>query len=434
MKRLAPLAVALALILTPGPTLGHGIWGHIHVTGWAIESLPDGELRDFFAEPEVFNAALFGAAFTDSGYFPQGGEQAAVASAYSEHTHWEPFINDFITWTRLNDPPPWRSLDSRKRVAFLLGCAAHGLQDEIFDSLFLPKVHEHDGKGQDEADPGSDGFMSHENLIRFQPTPYVPMETLLELYAGIDKPITADVIQDAVDLMTLLYVNSDAGPEVAATLYDQYANKLPWAFSHFMDPRVPGSLQSEVLPTAAYLQAVWRRLHGTFSPTEARVATYPAPDGVILGASHASSDAWVTYIYGIGTQVSEGGVTLEGQDGAEVPVTVTGTRWGATYGRLHRVLPAEDLQAGATYTLRVPPGLALIDGSATPDPLTLVFHAPGGDAQPEPEPADETPDESPEDDPGCRAGGSAPGPALILVTWLVWRRRQRLAVACQSPM
>ena len=369
MKRLAPLAVALALILTPGPTLGHGIWGHIHVTGWAIESLPDGELRDFFAEPEVFNAALFGAAFTDSGYFPQGGEQAAVASAYSEHTHWEPFINDFITWIRLNDPPPWRSLDSRKRVAFLLGCAAHGLQDEIFDSLFLPKVHEHDGKGQDEADPGSDGFMSHENLIRFQPTPYVPMETLLELYAGIDKPITADVIQDAVDLMTLLYVNSDAGPEVAATLYDQYANKLPWAFSHFMDPRVPGSLQSEVLPTAAYLQAVWRRLHGTFSPTEARVATYPAPDGVILGASHASSDAWVTYIYGIGTQVSEGGVTLEGQDGAEVPVTVTGTF--AHPPRIELTTPPSGGGDGGLNHLFHTPQAAQFYGNATGSVLTM---------------------------------------------------------------
>ena len=67
------------------------------MTGWAIEALPAGELRDFFLDEEVFNAALFGAAFTDSGYFPQGGELGEKGSAYSEHTHWEPFIQDFVT-------------------------------------------------------------------------------------------------------------------------------------------------------------------------------------------------------------------------------------------------------------------------------------------------------------------------------------------------
>ena len=31
----------------------HGIWCHVHVTGWAIENLPAGELKTFFDDPEV---------------------------------------------------------------------------------------------------------------------------------------------------------------------------------------------------------------------------------------------------------------------------------------------------------------------------------------------------------------------------------------------
>ena len=98
---------------------------------------PAGEVRDFFSEPEVMNAALFGAAFTDSGYWPLSGGMGEIARAYSEHTHWEPFIHDVVTWIRANDPPPWTSLESKKRAAFFIGCASHGMQDELFDSLFL---------------------------------------------------------------------------------------------------------------------------------------------------------------------------------------------------------------------------------------------------------------------------------------------------------
>ena len=39
-------------------------------------------------------------------------------------------------------PAPVTTLESKKRVAFLMGCASHGLQDAIFDSLFLRQVEE----------------------------------------------------------------------------------------------------------------------------------------------------------------------------------------------------------------------------------------------------------------------------------------------------
>ena len=97
MKSLSLSLMALTLLLAPAAS-AHGIHAHIHVTGWAIEALPDSELRDFFQDPEVMNAALFGAAFTDSGYWPLSGEMGEVARTYSEHTHWEPFIADVVAW------------------------------------------------------------------------------------------------------------------------------------------------------------------------------------------------------------------------------------------------------------------------------------------------------------------------------------------------
>ncbi len=155
---------------------------------------------------DVFNAALFGAGFTDSGYSPGNIPRTdetwttlvSKASAYSEHTHWEPFIEQFVEWIRENDPPPYdhlpaeERLESEKRLAFLLGCAAHGLQDEIFDSLFLFQTQEHDGVGQSEVDPASDGFLGVEGYARFVPEPYVPYDTVLELYADAGRRLSKE--------------------------------------------------------------------------------------------------------------------------------------------------------------------------------------------------------------------------------------------------
>ena len=74
-RRAAVLIVALCGFLSGTHAQAHGIWGHIHVTGWAIDHLPEGELRQFFSDPEVFNAALFGAAFADSGYAESGASR-----------------------------------------------------------------------------------------------------------------------------------------------------------------------------------------------------------------------------------------------------------------------------------------------------------------------------------------------------------------------
>ena len=177
----------LLALLLPVTAHGHGIWGHVHVTGWAVENMPDDDLRAFLLdEPEVFNALIFGAVFADTGY----ARDEAASRAYSEHTHWEPFIEDYVQWMLANDPPPWTTLESKKRVAFLLGCASHGLQDSMFDSLFLHQIEERDGATQDEADPGTDGFLVMDDHIRFTPEADVPMQTVLELYAGLPEDVT----------------------------------------------------------------------------------------------------------------------------------------------------------------------------------------------------------------------------------------------------
>lgn len=432
-------ALCAAALLLPRPALGHGLWGHIQVTGWAVENMPDDELRSFLLEPEVFNALIFGATFTDTGY----ATDDEASRAYSEHTHWEPFIEDFITWIRVNDPPPWDSMESKKRVAFLLGCASHGLQDSIFDSLFLYQVEARDGAGQEEADPGTDGFLVLDGHVRFVPEPYLPMAALLELYSPLKAGITEEVITSAVDLVTAIYINDEAGLNVAATIGGSYEAALPWTRTHYLDPEIPGSLRAEIYPTMRHQQAVWARLHEEFDADGATVFAYPEAPRRLLGHDHTTPDSWVSLIFGAGVAFSEDLVTLSDADGAAVPMTLGNTRWGADHTRIVRVMPEVDLEPGGWYTAQLRADVALIDGQTSQQPWALTFQVSCDDSNPDacpdlgeipiasidgiPEDAD-TGGEGEQTGCGCASAGSI-SPAglgvLVLLPW--WRRRPREA-------
>lgn len=365
--------LVLACVLVPSSASAHGIWGHIHVTGWAIENLPPGELRDFFEEPEVLNAALFGAAFTDSGYFPQSGPLSERSRAYSEHTHWEPFIESFIVWVVENDPPPWDNLESRMRVGFLIGCASHGLQDEIFDSLFLDHINHHDGAGQEEADPASDGFLALDEHLRWVPEPWVPMETLLELYAPLGRGIDENTIEGAVELMTFLYVR-EGGWIVAEGLGNQYADDIPWTREYYLDESIPGSLRAEINPTRSHQLALWERLHGRFNADDVVVATYPDLPRRLLTGDADDPGSTVTMIFGAGVNLSELSTELWNDDeGGPVAHRTVGTRWGAAFPRLIRFRPEESLQRGGYYAASLLAGATLINGATTTEDSVLNF-------------------------------------------------------------
>ena len=361
--RLSALCALLALCTfsVPRAASAHGIWGHIHVTGWAIENLPPGELRDFFADPDVMNAAIFGAAFTDSGYWPQAGELADNARAYGEHTHWEPYVQDFVEWIIENDPPPWDTKESRMRVAFLMGTASHGLQDEVFDSVFLYHVGENDGSGQDEADPASDGFLSIDGHLRFVPEVWIPMDALLEVYADLDADITADTIQRAVDLMMAIYVNP-GGAEGISSAGTAAIESLPWTYDHLMDPDIPSSLRAEIVPTMRYIDAIWQRLHGDFDTDEVVIHTWPDAPRRLLGGDPESAESWITLIFGMGVDIDSIQTALVDDEAIPVEVQQQGTRWGARYPRLVRIQPLEPLEPGAWYRAQLAAGALTIDG------------------------------------------------------------------------
>ncbi len=349
------------------PVHAHGDWGHVHVTGWAIENLPSGELRDFFAEPEVFSAALYGGSFPDSGYWVDQPPHREFA----EYSHWEPFVQSFIEYIRANHPPPFDTLEDRQLVAFLMGCAAHGLQDEVFDSLFLLQARERDGHGQDEADGGTDFFLYDDGHIRFPVEHFVPTDVLLEIYADLPQTITADIIREGADAQTRSYVNPTLIATFATAFVEESRAVLPWASEHYLDPSVPGSLATEIAPTMRYMEAIWERLHDRWDERDLVVHAFPEDPRRLRSHRSDKVDSWITLVFG--RAITEPTGELLDADGNRVNARFTGTRWGHPFPRLVRFLPESDLEPGAIYTARLLPGASIIGGGTTSEAIEFSF-------------------------------------------------------------
>ena len=365
MAMIRPFASLFGVLVWLGASLAsaHGINGHVHVTGWAVEHLPPGPLAEFLSEPEVFDALLLGAAFPDSGY--------AIEDDYGEMAHWPPFVEGCLADLRARYPLPWNTLAARKHAAFVMGLTLHGLQDEIFDTLFLRQVEHHDGHGQDDTDPGLDGFLYTDGHLRFSPEYYVPAEILsqifLEVHGHTVSPATIEAGGTRVKLIVI-----DAFGGIGPTLDEVHRPRIPWAAAHYLDPAIPGSLRSEIPASMAFLSALWDRTHDTWAMGPPVAYTYPSPPRRLRSATPESVDHWITLV--LGAAVRAGSLTpdrvrLLDDAGQTIPVRVRPSRWAhhATSGtRLVVLEPLEALAYNAVYRVELHPGLDFFNGANPP--------------------------------------------------------------------
>ncbi len=372
-RRAWALPIAAVLALGPGEAAAHGINGHVHVTGWAVEALPPGELRDFFADRALRETAQIGAAFPDSGY--------AIGDPYGEMAHWEPFINAYVEWIIATFGPAYDSEEARRHIAFMMGAAAHGLQDEIFDTHFLRYLIQEDGQDQDAADSGTDAFLFTDGILEFKPPLYIP-ETGLQAVFTAAHDYAPDQRQIRAGMQRVKILVIDRFEAVAPMLDAQYRPLLPWGSTHYLDPDVPGSLRAEIQPTAAYMLALWERLHGRYTPQMLATHTYPTPTRRLRSTDHTRVDSRIGVVFGIGAIVgtlNTETVQLFGPGETPVDLDVQHTRWTGRPDDATRqvvLVPLEDLLPDTEYEARLLPGIEMQDGRRTDSTWTYRFKTP----------------------------------------------------------
>ena len=227
--------------------------------------------------------------------------------------------------------------------------------------------------GQEAADPGTDGFLALDGLLRFVPEADLPLQTLVTLYASLDEDVTEDILSESVEYVSDFYINDGFGVSVALSAGEVYEPQMPWGRAHYLDQDVPGSLRAEVFPTAAYQQAIWERLHDGLPVDDISTFAFPEAPRRLRSGDPTTTDSWVTLAFGKGVVYREGLVSLEDAAGAPVAFTQAGNRWGASPTRLLRLQPDEPLEPGAWYTARLLAGAETVSGERTTQPTTFSF-------------------------------------------------------------
>lgn len=363
-------AALVAAMAVPASARAHGLFGHVHVTGYAIENLPPGELDDLFSEPGMLEAALMGATFPDTGYAPRADN--VNVREYGEAAHWEPYIEGLRKHITDTYGPTFETPEERRLIAFMMGMAAHGFEDEIYDTTFDLEIMEHDPYG--EMDTYVDGFFAFDNYPRMFPTAdYVPYPDLLTVYGQQNIAITQDQITTQITTVLNVYVNEGFGLGFAIqTGMNQYMT-YPWSYANYMNPDIPGSYHSEVRPVTRYMQALWDRLHGRYVDDALVIHAFPDAPRRLRSANHLEAGSWVTVSFGVGVDFQTVQATVEDAAGQLHPSTLRNTRWNTRMTRVVQLRPNADFTSGGQYKVRIASGMSRIDGTVVNRAFEVPF-------------------------------------------------------------
>lgn len=363
-RRLLPIAavyLGLAGVAAPRVAVAHGINGHVWASDRAIDLVTDCTLYDVLADPAVRPAAQISPAFPDSGY--------AADHPYGEAAHWEPWTESYRQMLARRYPHDRSSLEFRRSAAFWMGASAHGLEDEIFDTLFIAKSEEVDGVGQDMIDTFTDFLMSAEGHATVQAPVWLP-PYLPEVFADPDVGVDVHYGQIEGGMFTVREVVIGFADN-PVKFEGGFRDEIPWAARHYIDPQTPGSIGHEPALVARFYEAMWKRLQGSFDPDRDLIAaTVPPQGGRLLANDPGTVDSRISMITGIGVRTGSfrERVRLVAPDGATVPISVSDTRWGGNdddTGRLIVLRPRLPLAPDTRYTVELAPGIETIDGGRT---------------------------------------------------------------------
>eukprot|EP01105_Mastigella_eilhardi_P003112 TRINITY_DN1395_c0_g1_i1.p1 TRINITY_DN1395_c0_g1~~TRINITY_DN1395_c0_g1_i1.p1 ORF type:complete len:397 (+),score=67.12 TRINITY_DN1395_c0_g1_i1:143-1192(+) len=316
---------------------------------------------------------MVGAVFPDGGYVPQKD------GAWGEDAHWEPFVEASIQHMR-SDPNC-----SEQAQAFLFASAMHGIEDESFDSVYERKV-----SNVDSLDSDVDMLMGGWGYSEPYPGMYLPLDDLCEIYEAIGvEPPTDFVFRSCTETCLLVSLTLQRTPPAIVALVEE--NQV-WVNETLLDPCEPGSLTQEVYVASAYLEALQKRLEGTFTVEDDLIIShYPLPGTYLKSVNNTQLENTISVFFGLGVQaysITNSTVSLfycDHDSSCKKPVACASE--SGHYGSVVRVAiihPLDSLLYNSEYEVHVT-GLTLVDGSVM-DPaavLSFRFKTPPND-QPQP--------------------------------------------------
>ena len=349
-----------------------GVNSHIWITDSAICQLPEGSiLKAFFSDQRKVDLTRLGSVFPDSGY--------AINHEYGELAHWSPFIQAYIEDFQVRhgqDSTNW-SEEAKDEAAFIMGVAAHGYEDELFDSQFLRWVEQEDTTGQDVIDPAIDFLLIYEGHTELYPPLDFPVASAASALQRAGVAVTEEEVHTGVARVHQFALILTQNPQGLRALVERDAPLIPWASRHYLNRNITGSLAHEPQKVAALLEDIYDRLQGINIADSVMSHVDPSPPFVMdqQGIINRDQSRWISLYFttGIRHESLETNVKLFTREGEEILSEHRGTRWGGQgYSRIFEISPL-NLPAEQEMILRVNAGLELVNGEVSTSPFEQVI-------------------------------------------------------------
>lgn len=258
--------IILTLVLTLGccsPVWASGGSTHMLASELALEQVQDPALLRLL---KIHHDTVIWASWYPDGGYVVDGETGSDPDDYGERSHWGAFQETY-----------WHLVATEKRypsvLAHFLGATAHGLGDEIFDSIFFPQGRQQ-GENIDQYDTGIDLLLIREqNRFGAIERGLLPVATLMEVYnrMGLDGEAIA---KKTLLANQILWAGVKGEQVLSLATYQKVKAAIPWASLNYMN--APGGVRF----MASWIARFWEERGNLFqhqdpTPTWPVIARYP---------------------------------------------------------------------------------------------------------------------------------------------------------------
>ena len=268
--------IALATVVVPArPAEAAGMTTHSWMAVTAIDQVADANLRTLLQQH--VEQVRAGATLPDIGY--------VGSNTYGEEMHWQRYIDAYAE--RIRTQPGCTDLTDpdgpcAEMVAHLMGVAAHGMGDEVWDWLFEPYGPDLDEYYTNPAvsffnESGAESQMDVVAVGRFgAPRPTMPPIPALPLVLGAFSDVgRGDVTSSQFDIAAAPALVWDVENSWVPTYLASIEAAMPWMAANMVT--APGGVDFAATAIAGYWGDLWVGLRGG-SPTSSVSITYPASD------------------------------------------------------------------------------------------------------------------------------------------------------------
>ena len=336
---------------------------HMFMMEKAIDQVQDATLKSILQEYK--DVAMWAAWYPDSGYTP--------GTDFGEYSHWTPFVNGYVDYIRSLGPnhPEYRYL-----VAHLMGTAAHGIEDQTFDHMFVAKATEVEGAGQESIDIdleflamwdyGRNNVMLAEQVLPDSDV-FTPKAHLVNVYESLDADFDDLSVQIASGQSWLATANIGVK---AGYIFAYYFIKADYSWADDNYYSAPGGVVHSAEITATYLDELWKQINGDFEMNV--VATWPKPNTEIASTSCGTIDSDISVVFDRRyepSSINDSTFVVKDSDGNQVSGDFA---WCYT-SNMVRFMPSTDLTGSMTYTVTIS-GVQDFNTGETAVPYSFSFN------------------------------------------------------------